>query len=287
MDNLAKEDVSGVGLKRESASHLTTHYEEKNKIGWCYMHASPRPCFTPQLLQEIKTWLTQVKQEQRSESGREFRYHVLASSEDGVFNLGGDLNLFRHLIEEQDRQGLQAYAKACIDVLHDNIVHFGLDVTSIALVQGDALGGGFEAAISSNVLIAERDCRMGLPEILFNLFPGMGAYNLLSRRIGPAKAEQMILSGQLFTSDELFEMGVVDILAEKGEGELALYNYIKRAERASNGYRAMREVRDLHNPISYGSLAKVTNLWVDGALRLRERDLRMMERLVSRQTRQG
>ncbi|MES9967249.1 MAG: enoyl-CoA hydratase, partial [Sedimenticola sp.] len=65
------------------------------------MHASPRPCFTPQLLKEIKTWLTEVKREQRSETGRKFRYHVLASSVDGVFNLGGDLGLFRTLIEER------------------------------------------------------------------------------------------------------------------------------------------------------------------------------------------
>ena len=211
------------------------------------------------------------------------RYHVLASNVEGIFNLGGDLDLFRKLIIERDREGLRAYGNACIDVLHDNIVHFGLDLTTLALVQGDALGGGFEAAISSNVLIAERGCKMGFPEILFNLFPGMGAYSILSRKIGPAQAEAMILGGQLYDAEELYKMGVVDILAEKGEGELEVYKYIKRADRADNGYRAMRDVKALCNDITYKELDDITDIWVDAALRLGQRDLRMMERLVKRQ----
>jgi DSF synthase len=59
--------------------------------------------------------------------------------------------------------------------MYENIIHLDRDVTTIALVQGDALGGGFETALSSNVLIAERSAKLGFPEILFNLFPGMGA----------------------------------------------------------------------------------------------------------------
>ncbi|MEJ2407374.1 MAG: crotonase/enoyl-CoA hydratase family protein [Candidatus Thiodiazotropha sp.] len=263
--------------------HLTTHYEEKYKLGWYFMHASPRPCFNPELLQDIDNWFTHVREEQDSDSGRDYRYLVLASNVDGVFNLGGDLSLFRSLIAEGDYDGLLAYAKACINVLYQNIIHLERNLTTISLVQGDALGGGFEAALSSNVLIAERGSKMGLPEILFNLFPGMGAYSLLSRRVGSARAEQMILSGQLYTAEELYELGVVDILAEKGEGELALLDYIKRAERAANGYRAMREVKDICNPVTYQELLDITTVWVEAALRLEKRDLRMMERLVSRQ----
>lgn len=283
MNNLANE----VNLLRQRQTtpfrHLTTHYEEKHKLGWFFMHAKPRPCFTPELLEDIDVWFSQVRREQDSPDGRDFRYLVLASDVEGTFNLGGDLNLFRSLIIERNYTGLMDYAKACINVLYQNIAHLGRDLTTISLVQGDALGGGFEAALSSNILIAERGSKMGLPEILFNLFPGMGAYSLLSRRVGAARAEQMILSGQVYTAEELHELGVVDILAEKGEGELALFDYIKRAERAANGYRAMREVRDACNTITYQELLDITTIWVEAALRLEQRDLRMMERLVSRQ----
>jgi len=283
MNNLANQ----VSLLHKSGQdpyrHLTTHYEEKYKVGWYFMHATPRPCFNPELLQDIDSWFTHVKQEEDQDGGREYRYLVLASDVEGVFNLGGDLNLFRSLIAEGDYDGLLDYAKACINVLYQNIVHLERNLTTISLVQGDALSGGFEAALSSNILIAERGCKMGLPEILFNLFPGMGAYSLLSRRVGSARAEKMILSGQLYSAEELYELGVVDILAEKGEGELALLDYIKRAERAPNGYRAMREVKDLGNSITYQELLDITTIWVEAALRLEKRDLRMMERLVNRQ----
>ena len=98
---------------------------------------------------------------------------MLASDVPGVFNLGGDLDLFRQHIMAGDRGGLLRYAKACIEVLYGNIINLGRDLTTVSLVQGDALGGGFEAALSSNVLIAERNAKLGLPEVLFNLFPGM------------------------------------------------------------------------------------------------------------------
>lgn len=265
-------------------SHLTTHYETKHKLGWYYMHASPRACFTPTLLAELKSHYVSVRKEIDSPEGRDYKYLVAVSDVPGVFNLGGDLDLFTNLIQAKDRDGLMKYAVACIDALYETYVHLNRDITTISLVQGDALGGGFEGALSSNVLIAERGTKMGLPEILFNLFPGMGAYNLLSHKIGSSKAEQMILSGRLYTAEELYEMGVVDFLAEKGEGELAVYDYIKRAERAANGYRAMRSVKDISNRITYQELLAITEIWVDAALRLEKRDLRMMERLVSRQT---
>jgi DSF synthase len=283
MNKLVNQSSQLHNFEKTPYRHLTTHYEEKHKVGWYFMHATPRPCFNPELLQDISSWFTHVKQENNRVDGCKYRYLVLASDVDGTFNLGGDLNLFRDLIANGDYDGLLDYAKACINVLYQNIIHLNQNLTTISLVQGDALGGGFEAALSSNVLIAERGSKMGLPEILFNLFPGMGAYSLLSRRVGSAKAEQMILSGQLYSAENLYELGVVDILAEKGEGELALLGYIKRAERADNGYRAMREVKDACNPITYQELLDITTIWVKAALRLEKRDLRMMERLVNRQ----
>ena len=157
-------------------------------------------------------------------------------------------------------------------------------VTSIALVQGQALGGGFESALAANVLIAERGAKMGLPEILFNLFPGMGAMTFLGRRVGHHKAEKIILSGKLYLAEELYEMGVVDVLAEPGEGEAAVYDHVRREEKSRNGILALRSAREVSQPVSYDELIRITEIWVDAALRLESKDLRMMERLVSRQT---
>ncbi len=175
------------------------------------------------------------------------------------------------------------YGKKCIDVLYANLVHFNRPITTISLVQGDALGGGFEGALSSDVVIAEKGTKLGFPEILFNLFPGMGAYSILSRKLDAKRAERMILSGNLYSAEELHDMGLVDILADKGDGEMAVYDYIRRENRARNGFRAVRQVRDATNPISYDELLQIVEIWVETALKLEARDLRMMERLVSRQ----
>ena len=247
------------------------------------MKGAPRPSFTPRLLDDISSYLENVKQEMDETDGTKYDYLVVGSDVEGVFNLGGDLDLFRNYIQNKNREGLFNYAKKCIDILYQNMFHYNLDLTTISLIQGDALGGGFEAALSSNVIIAERGVKMGLPEVLFNLFPGMGAYSLLSRKIGYAAAEEMILSGRLYSAEQLHEMGVVDILAEKGEGEVAVYRYIKNASRASNTFKSMQKLKDICNQVSYEELMNIAKVWTDAALKLTSRDLRMMERLVKRQ----
>jgi len=264
-------------------SQLKTHYDEKDKIGWFLMRGAPRPCFTLKLLSEINTYLDGVIHDMQKTNGEKYNYLVVGSDVEGVFNLGGDLDLFIDYIKEGDRESLLSYALKCIDILYRNIHHYDVDLTTISLIQGDALGGGFEAALSSNVIIAEHGVKMGLPEVLFNLFPGMGAYSLLSRKIGPVAAEKMILSGEIFTSEQLYEMGVIDILAEKGEGEVAVYQYIKTAKRADNSYKSMQKIKDICNPVSFQELTRIATVWADAALNLTPKNLRMMQRLIRHQ----
>src|SRR5262249_11115027 len=137
---------------------------------------------------------------------------------------------------------------------------------TISLVQGDALGGGFEAALASDVIIAEEQAKLGLPEILFNLFPGMGAYSLLARRIGSRLAEEMILSGNLYSATKLQEMGLVDVVAPKGNGELAVFDYVQKVDKRRNGVAATYNARKNVFPVSYDELIRVTTVWVDAAL---------------------
>lgn len=264
-------------------SQLKTRYDAKYKIGWFLMNSAPRPCFTPTLLDELSHYLNKVKSEMSETKGEKYDYLVVGSNVDGVFNLGGDLDLFTSLIKSNNRDGLFSYALQCIDILYENTKNFNTDLTTVSLIQGDALGGGLESALSSNLIIAEKGCKLGFPEVLFNLFPGMGAYPLVSRRIGAIAAEKMIFSGKLYTADEMFEMGLIDILAEKGEGELALYQHIKSVKKSPNTHKAMMKVKDICNPVSYEQLVQVAHVWADAALNITKKDLRMMERLVNRQ----
>ncbi|HED15884.1 MAG TPA: enoyl-CoA hydratase [Gammaproteobacteria bacterium] len=267
-------------------SQLVVHFDKGRHTIRSSMNSNPRPCFTPTLLHELKSYLQTVTEyfealQENEES--EIHYMVLSSENPDVFNLGGDLNLFRAAIQNGERDALVHYAHACIDVLYPNIISLNSPVTTISLVQGTALGGGFEAALSGNVLIAERSAQMGLPEVIFNMFPGMGAYSLLARRIGMNKAEELILSGKVFTAEELFDMGIVDVLAEDGEGEQALEKYIKQHSRTRNTRLALQKVRQRYHPVEYAELIDIIEIWVDTALNLSNRDLRMMDRLVRAQ----
>jgi len=214
---------------------------------------------------------------------RQIRYYVAASKVDNVFSLGGDLALFVQLIQSQDRDALMHYAKLCIDNMYPRLCGYSSPMTTISLVQGEALGGGFEIALSSNVIIAERRSRMGMPEILFNLFPGMGAYSLLGRRVGMKRAEEMILSGRVYSAEELHEMGIVDVLAEDGRGKTAVREFVERHDRHRNGMQAMFSCRQHAHPISYQELLNITHLWVEAALRLEDKDLKLMSRLARSQ----
>jgi len=276
---------SSLQPQQNSFKQLTTYFDPHNQIAWGYMHAEPRPCFTPTLLRELLAWGNGMVDAIDDPEQPDVKYFVLASKVADTFSLGGDLNLFMQHIAARDRDALYRYAISCIDCSY--AVHSHLNrpsVTSIALVQGQALGGGFESALAANVLIAERGAKMGLPEILFNLFPGMGAMTFLGRRVGHHKAEKIILSGKLYLAEELYEMGVVDVLAEPGEGEAAVYEHVRREEKSRNGILALRSAREVSQPVPYEELIRITEIWVDAALRLEPKDLRMMERLVNRQT---
>ena len=243
-------------------------------------------CFTVELLQDISAMHAAIRNlyaMNRQVGDKTLQYVVGASHIPGIYNMGGDLALFANKIRNGQRSVLEAYAHACIDLIYTNSIAYGLPLVTIGLVQGDALGGGFECALSYDVIIAERSAKLGLPEILFNLFPGMGAYSFLSRRLDPARAEKMILSGRIYTAEELFEMGVVDVLAEDGEGHYAAQTYIDRNARKHNAYSAVYAARRRVNPIPEQELRDVVDIWVDAALNLQAPDLRKMERLAAAQ----
>lgn len=264
---------------------IKTHYDEKYRVAWCFMNPDARPCFSPALLRNLMDYAQQLKRENAAAEGQKIDYVVLASAIKGVFNLGGDLDLFYRCVTEGDRESLQRYALDCINLFHEFHTHLGMDATSISLIQGDALGGGFESALGAQVVIAEKGCKLGFPEALFNLFPGMGAFTILSRKLGPAMAERMMLDGKLHSAEDMHEIGLVDILADPGEGEAEIYKLITKRNRQANSYRALRRVRDACSDYSYQEMKAVVDIWVDAAFQLDSRDLRMMERLIKRQNR--
>jgi DSF synthase len=277
------------GMFKREYKQIEVKFEPEYATAWTYLNPSGVPCFNLGLLDELRAHDEGIE----ANGGRllhegdlrQIRYYVVASKTENIFNFGGDLALFVRLVKSRDRDALAHYAKLCVRNMYSRICNYNSPMTTISLVQGEALGGGFETVLSSNVIIAERCARMGMPEILFNLFPGMGAYSLLARRLGMKRAEEMIFSGRIFTATELHEAGVVDILVDDGLGETAVYDYIRGNERRRNGMQAVFSCRQHFHPVTYDELLNITNVWVDAAMRLEEKDLKLMTRLVSSQLR--
>ena len=273
----------------ETFSQIKIDIEPDKGIVWNYLKPYPRPCFNSQLIAEVEHLQTMLKfyKGKLPYQGKlvPIKYHVMDSLTPGIFNFGGDLDKFFKLISAQDEEGMCRYAKSCIDGIYPIMTNFNLPITTISLVRGDALGGGCEVALSSSIVVAEKGVQMGFPEILFNLFPGMGGYHLLKRRLNPSKAEEMLLNGRVYSAEEMHEMGIIDVLAEVGEGKQALYEKIAECEKHRKGRMAMQKVMARTEPVDYDELLDVCQIWVKAAMQLSEKDLRMMSRLVKAQDR--
>jgi DSF synthase len=251
---------------------------------WTFMTPVDRPNFNRPMLRDFQRWQAEIGRE-FADPGEGLRYLVLGSRFPGVFNLGGDLKLFAGFISAGDRDGLDRYGRDCVSILHNNMRRLELPIVTMALVQGDALGGGFEAVLSFNVIVAEKGARFGLPEIAFGLFPGMGAHSLLSRKIGLAKAEEMMLSNRIYTAEEMHDMGIVHVLAEPGCGEDAVRDYIAKNARRQVGHRGIYNASSIAAPITLEELNAIVEVWADSALCLSDTDLKLMRRLGDAQTR--
>ncbi|MBN7136823.1 hypothetical protein A7A76_18935 [Lysobacter enzymogenes] len=283
--------ISRLHVSHEAA--LLRHVSEHaSRTDWCYMHADVasayHPCFSERLLHEMLQTQERIRRNLAADPDPKAGiHHLVLASDSDVFNLGGDLQLFSRLIRGGQRGRLLEYAQLCVEVafnlhrLYDDRVH------SIAVVEGDALGGGFEAALCCHTIIAEEGAGMGFPEVLFDLFPGMGAYTFLTRRVAPVVAERMMLDARVYPVEELLRMGVVDMVVPRGQGRQAARELIRRNQRIGNALRAMNTVRQACNPVTLDELLKVTHEWVDAAMRLNDRGLKTMERLVRAQQRRA
>ena len=278
-------------LRTNSGQTLRVVEDPAHGVYWCNMHANlarmpGRACFSTQLVDDIVAYQRELAMRLRANREQQPLPHVVLASDGDAFNLGGDLELFCRLIRLGDRERLLDYARRCVIGVH--AFHVGLDAGAhtIALVQGDALGGGFEAALSCHTIVAEEGVLMGLPEVLFDLFPGMGAYSFLCQRVAPHTAEKLMLEGNVFDSTELHRMGLVDVLVPKGQGAKAVEDVIRSNRRIPHARAAMHQVRQAQSA-SLEDMMRITEIWVDTALQLGEKSLRTMDRLVRAQVRRA
>jgi DSF synthase len=273
---------------RWSFQNIDLEYDPASGSVWMIYKEDGPPYYALQTLIDIATVRDSLRALMSSSYGRAFpvRYLVMASRKPGVFNLGGDLVMFAQSIRNQERETLRTYAHACVDLVYGLATAFDLPIMTVAVVTGQALGGGLEAALAQDFLIADETAKIGVPEVAFNTFPGMGAVSLLSRRLGDARAEDIISSGVIYTGKQMLDLNLVDILAPEGRSvQTALAWMCEGGPERFERRLAMANARRRFFPISHAELIKITDLWVDCSLDVRPQDLRHMERLAAAQKR--
>ena len=277
------------------SNHVTAklHPGSANTLWITMAKASQGRCqnFSLPLLHGMRDLLQKVKQNggtwQSEGEARAIQYAVLTSAHPDYFSLGGDLQHFRSCIRQRDKQALHNYSQLCLDMMYEWATGLNGRTTTIALVQGRALGGGFETALSADFLIAEEHSEFGFPEIMFGLFPCTGGMSLLARRVGVHKAERMMSNGRIYSATELHEMGVVDEICPRGEGNAAVQKFITTHAKRRVARLMLQRSRYRLAPLDYSELLTVVDEWVETAMVLPDADLRVMEVLAQMQLQQA
>jgi DSF synthase len=277
----------GLSFLVKPRRELDVRFDPATKTVWCSMRHANSVSWTLPLLRELNALSADIRAlyDGRAFAEPPIRFFVGGSLRPGVFNMGGDLSYFLDRVRARDEEGLRRYAYACVDAVYNNYHGFDSPVVTIAMLEGDALGGGLEAALSCQLVIAERGVNLGFPEALFHTFPGMGAYSLISRRLDAARAEKLLLGGRMFKSEEFFDMGLIDILVEKGEAPERARTFIAENTKRHALLAAMGKVRRRVRPLSLEELRDVTDIWVETVLNLAPINLRKMEMLALAQDR--
>ncbi|MFP3920719.1 MAG: crotonase/enoyl-CoA hydratase family protein [Dichotomicrobium sp.] len=265
---------------------LELEYDPATRAVWGFQAPHERPSYTPQMLKDIQAVqraLRTFHRESPRDAALAARFTVLASRTSGVFNLGGDLQYFVSCVKAGDENALRDYAMSSIDICYRNYHACEAGMVTTALVCGDALGGGFEAALACDVIVAEEGARFALPEMSYGLFPGMGAYTFLSRRLGQARAERAILESPVFSARQLHDLELVNAIAEDGEGIVAMDRWLAWMSERFDAVFSVFEARRISHPVSRAEMEDIGERWVRLAMRLPEERLRKMATLAKAQ----
>ena len=141
--------------------------------------------------------------------GPSVRAVVLASSHEKAFCVGADLKERNSFTDAQMMEHRLVSKQSYRGVLD-------LPMPVVAAVEGFALGGGMELALSCDLIVAGEGATLGLPEVSVGVIPGGGGTQLLTRRVGWSRAASMIFTAQRFTAAQAHELGAVDELVPAG-----------------------------------------------------------------------
>lgn len=178
------------------------------------------------MLTECLSILRELTQNNMILNNKEIDHVLLYSQIPNVFNYGGDLELFKNAILEQKVDLLNIYADLCYKIFF-NIKELKRNgIGTFVYINGDAFGGGLETALMFDFIYTYKDSKLSLPEIKFNLFPGMGAYTFIKNKTNSDIAKKIILSGDRYSAEDFLRMNIIDEVIEDNDINLIIQKII-------------------------------------------------------------
>jgi enoyl-CoA hydratase len=185
---------------KDGVIELALHREPLNEIGSL-------------MLEELEKFVAGL-----SELLREAHALIVHSTLKGGFSAGADLRELYGWIQQYGQNEVAGHAREYLNRIH--AVMNALDdcpLTTIAAVHGVTFGGGFELALTCDLIIADKLARFCFPELRLGLIPGFGGIPRLKRDLGNAVVRDLLLTGRSFNTTKAQQIGLVSQVAGEGE----------------------------------------------------------------------
>ncbi|MGY8945784.1 MAG: enoyl-CoA hydratase/isomerase family protein [Flavobacteriales bacterium] len=142
------------------------------------------------------------------EFNNSIRVIIITGSGNKAFVAGADIKEFSKYSKKEGEE----MARSGHEKVFDYIDNYSKPV--IAAINGYALGGGLELALSCHIRICAHNAKMGFPETTLGLIPGYGGTQRLPQVVGKGRALELILTGKMIDSNQALEMGLVSLVCE-------------------------------------------------------------------------
>ena len=174
-----------------------------------------------QVLSELSAYCVEI---QNAADRGQVRVLVVSGGGEKAFVAGADVS---EMAQSSDLE-LKKFIELGQSVMSDISK---LSIPSVAMVQGFALGGGFELALSCDVIVASEKASFGFPETKLGLIPGFGGTQRCRLRAGVGVAKRLIFSAEIISARTAYELGVCDVVVSEGD-------LVKTVESMCRDYKA-------------------------------------------------
>ncbi|MEM0164630.1 MAG: enoyl-CoA hydratase/isomerase family protein [Saccharolobus sp.] len=219
----------------------TITFKEETSIGWIILNRPDRlNAINQKMIEEIEKILKDIEANDKIKV-------IIFTGNGKAFSAGADIAQFKEL----DPVKAWEFASKGREVM--NYIE-RYSKPTIAMINGYALGGGLELALSCDIRIASQNAELGLPEINLGIYPGFGGTQRLTRLVGKGKALELILLGDRIKAEDAEKIGLVNRVVdpaslEKVTKEIAF----KIAEKSPTALKLIKTV------VNYGMDSPLLN----------------------------